>query len=118
MPYATAADLRRNLPRNGIGLTDSDIDSFITEWIERLGHGLPAGATPTESALSRSVVRVGATADAKKQMAARDSYLETPGLDAEIARAERLLREYRASTPAEEDDTAEDSPAFFGVTPW
>lgn len=118
MAYITATELRRNLPRNGIGLEDPELNAFVNEWVERLGLGLPAGAAVAESSLSRSVVRVGATADAKKMMAARDSYLETPGLDAEISRAERLLREYRASTPATEDDTFDMPQGYVGVLPW
>lgn len=114
MAYPTAAEIRRDLPRSGIGLTDADIDAIITEWIDQLGLGLPEGSTPIETALARRAVRVGATAEAKKRMASRDSYLETPGLDTEIAYAERLLRDYRAATPAPEDDAVDYPQGYSG----
>lgn len=100
MAYPDGAYFLADFPIPDASVTEEEAQAIVDRWISRVDKA--AGGTAAVDADSEHIVIVGAGAEIEKKMLKRSGIFETPALDTDIARAEKLLAAYDAehSTPS------------------
>lgn len=103
MAYITRRELAERLPNDGDGLTDDELDGFITDAVSRA-----EAENASETGYSRAGVARMAMADALEVLVIRDATMEAPIVDSLRKQAERYF-EYHdkaAAATSEADSVA------------
>jgi hypothetical protein len=116
MAYIAAQGLRNKLPNKARGVTDMQLNEYITDGIALVTLGNEAAE---ETSLSRKAVENYAKAEALQQMKDQgDMNIPQTYIEAAHARATTQMDAYRSATLTTGDDSPTRPKAVVSGTPW
>ncbi len=115
MAYPAPNEVRRELPNNGRGVTDAQLELYTADGIEIVTLG---NLSAEENALSRRAVRAYVVSEALREMRRNGDHIPDALITGADDRAIRYADEYRSSTPSDTDDAGYRPKAIITETPW
>ena len=94
MAYITGEKILKDLPIEDSPVDRTEAQEIVDDWVGRIGD---AGATK-ETATSRYIVKLGATAEIGQKALRRSGYVDTGEYDETLVRADRMMRDFDKAT--------------------